>query len=230
MQLTTCAPVASRTVPRMQARRGARGFTLIEVLVTVLILMLGLLGVIGLQARASNVEFESYQRGQALSLARDMASRIGASRGIVSGFLDNAVSSGDGTIYMGSGADASTFLNAGNCVPGNGVALTEAKYEACEWGKALRGAAVQEGGNSVGAMVGARGCLIRVEPANNSALADLYVVIVWQALKAGNEPLGMATGEAASPASQCASLVNFGTGLRRGVSLRVMVPDLAKLF
>ena len=77
-------------------------------------------------------------------------------------------------------------------------------------------------------MIGARGCLIRVEPANNNAVADIYVVVVWQSLKAGTEPLGMVAGEAPSAATQCASAVGFGAGLRRGVSVRVMVPNLTK--
>jgi type IV pilus assembly protein PilV len=214
---------------RARSRRVAHGFTLIEILVTVLILLLGLLGMIGLQARGANVEFESYQRGQALSLAREMASRLAGARGIVSGYVSNAVSSTDGSIYLGSGAGAQTFVDgAGNCVPGAGVPLAEAKYEACQWGQALRGVAVKDGANSVGAMIGARGCIIRVEPPNNNALADLYVVIVWQALKPGTEPPGMVVGETASPGSECASTVNFGAGLRRAVSVRVMVPDLAK--
>ena len=212
-----------------RAPRSARGFTLIEILVTILILMLGLLGVIGLQARASNVEFESYQRGQALTLAREMAARVAGSRGIVGGFLDDAVSSADGSVYVGYGGGATNFDDgAGNCVAGAGVALDEAKFEACQWGMALLGVAATEAGNNVGAMLGARGCLIRVEPPNDNALADIYVVIVWQALKAGTEPPGMVVGEAASPASQCASGVNFGTGLRRGVTVRVLVPDLVK--
>lgn len=220
--------VNSRNAAPIAARE--RGFTLVEILVTILILMVGLLGVMGLQARASNVEFESYQRGQALSLARDMAARVAGSRGIVSGFLNAALSSTDGSVYVGAGGGASTFVDgSGNCVPGAGVALAEAKYEACLWGQALQGAAVKEGLNNVGAMVGARGCLLRVEPANNNALADIYVVIVWQALKAGTEPLGMVAGEEASAASQCASAVAFGTGLRRGVSVRLMVPNLTKL-
>lgn len=205
-----------------------RGFTLIEVLVTILLLLLGLLGVIGLQARASNVEFESYQRGQALTLAREMAARIAGSRGLIAGFNDGALSSTDGSVYVGYGAGATNFDAGGACVPGAGVALDEAKFEACQWGQALQGVAATESGNNVGAMVGARGCLIRVDPPNDNALADIYVVVVWQALRAGTEPLGMIAGEAASPASQCASDVDFGAGLRRGISVRVMVPDLSK--
>ena len=57
-----------------------RGFSLIEVMVTVLLLCLGLLGVFGLQSRTTRLELEAYQRSQALTLAREMESTIRASR------------------------------------------------------------------------------------------------------------------------------------------------------
>jgi type IV pilus assembly protein PilV len=213
------APSTTRPAPKV-----CRGFTLIEILVTILILVFGLLGMIGLQARGANIEFESYQRGQALSLARDMAARLANSRDIVSGVLNAAVSSTDGSVYWGNGASAQPLVvdGGGNCVPGAGVALAEAKFEACQWAQALQGVAAKDGASNVGAMIGARGCVIRVEPPNNNALADLYVVVVWQALKQGIEP------PAATPANDCGSADPYGAGLRRGVSVRVMVPDLTK--
>ena len=57
-----------------------RGFTLIEVLVTLVILMFGLLGIAGLMAKGQRVSFEAYQRQQALALANDMAERMRANR------------------------------------------------------------------------------------------------------------------------------------------------------
>jgi prepilin-type N-terminal cleavage/methylation domain-containing protein len=55
------------------SRMIARGFSLIEVLVTLVILVFGLLGLVGLQARGTQVEFEAYQRGQAVGLVNEMA-------------------------------------------------------------------------------------------------------------------------------------------------------------
>lgn len=52
------------------------GFSLIEVIVTVSILSVGLLGLAGLQLRALNAEAESFARGQALMLVDQMAERI----------------------------------------------------------------------------------------------------------------------------------------------------------
>lgn len=203
------------------------GFTLIEILVTILILLVGLLGVFGMQTRATKTEFESYQRGQALALARDMEARIAGSRGILAGYLDNSVSSTstDGSVFLGYGAG--NFAVAGNCVPpAAGNDLQAAQFEACQWGQALEGVAEQavaaSGPVKIGAMLGAKGCLMRVEPATQNALADLYIVVVWQGVVAGTEP------PADSPAGRCASAFAFGPGLRRGLSLRVLVPDLAK--
>ena len=214
--------VARRTRPA-SARATAGGFTLIEILVAILILVLGLLGVIGMQARASGVEFESYQRGQALSLARDMQARLLSSRGIVSGVLDASVSSTDGSVYFGNGAGAASFTDgAGNCIASTASNLAKAKYEACSWGLDLQGVAEKEGSTAVGAMLGARGCIIRFEHAQQNALADLYIVVVWQGIAKRAEPL------ADSAMAACASGVDFGTGLRRGVSVRVLVPDLQK--
>lgn len=57
------------------------GFTLIEVLVAVFILAIGLLGLAGLQARLVSSQFDAYQRGQAMMLVEEMASRIRANPG-----------------------------------------------------------------------------------------------------------------------------------------------------
>lgn len=212
-------------IHRCRARvSDVRGFTLIEVLVTIVVMLLGLLGVLAMQARSSVVEFESYQRGEALALVREMQGRLTNSRSIVDGYLDAAVSSTDGTLYVGSGAGAQDFSVASACVAGAGVPLAEAKFEMCQWGQALQGAAAQEGASKVGAMIGARGCLIRVVPAEGNALADIYVTVVWQGASPSAEP------DVDSPAGQnfCAKDVNFGTGLRRGVSVRVLVPNLTK--
>ena len=212
-------------LPRCHARAaGARGFTLIEVLVTIVIMLLGILGVMGMQAQSTLMEFESYQRGEALSLVREMQGRLTDARSNITGYIDPAVSSTDGSVYVGSGANAKDFSTASVCVAGAGVALAEAQFAMCQWAQALQGSASLDGSTKVGAMVGARGCLIRVEPPENNAVADIYITIVWQGKSPGAEP------NADSPAGKnfCAKDVDFGTGLRRGITVRVLVPNLTK--
>jgi type IV pilus assembly protein PilV len=193
-------------------------------MVTVLLLAIGLLGLLGMQTRATAAEFESYQRGQAIALARDMQARLFSARGIAPGFLDPAVSSLDGSIFVGSGTEAASFADAdGNCrAPVAGDLASFAAAQACAWGRELQGASMRDGADAIGAMAGARGCLIRIEPPQQNALADIYVVIVWQGIEPRTDPA------ADSPAARCASDVDFGPGQRRGISMRVLVPDLRK--
>lgn len=60
--------------------RDARGFTLIEVLVTVIVLAIGLLGLAGLQLTGLRYTHSAYQRSQATILTNDIADRMRANR------------------------------------------------------------------------------------------------------------------------------------------------------
>jgi type IV pilus assembly protein PilV len=60
--------------------RQQRGFGLLEVLVTVIVLSVGLLGLAGLQATSLRFNSSAYQRSQATHLAYDLADRMRANR------------------------------------------------------------------------------------------------------------------------------------------------------
>ncbi|MFY8283558.1 type IV pilus modification protein PilV [Pseudoalteromonas sp. SSMSWG5] len=55
-----------------------QGFTLIEVLIAFIILSLGLLGAIALQAKAKQASFDAMQRSAAISLGNDIIQRMRA--------------------------------------------------------------------------------------------------------------------------------------------------------
>ena len=133
-----------------------RGTTLLEVLITIVILAIGLLGLAGLQARLQSSEMEAYQRSQALILLNDMASRIATNRA-------NAAS-----------YETASPLGVGASVCGD--TSTRHKADACEWSSALQGAGEILAGNNIGAMVGGRGCIKRL----NST--DFMVTVAWQGL------------------------------------------------
>lgn len=143
-----------------QARRQRaqqRGALLIEVLVVLVVCAFGLLGFVGLQARAMGVEFESYQRSQALVLVDDMVHRLNANRARAADYVQ-------------------TGLVGGGAVQDCSGAATMAARDVCEWGNLIRGAAERRGGSAVGAMEGARGCITRA-----AGSSDRYVVAVaWQ--------------------------------------------------
>ena len=131
------------------------GFSMIEVLISVALLAIGLLGLAALQSRAALATIEAYQRTQALVLARDIGERILANK------PDAARYAGDD---YGAGA-----MTACPALPG-------VDRDLCVWANALRGASEQLAGQSVGSLQGGRGC-IRLE-----ALDRVRVVVTWQGL------------------------------------------------
>ena len=152
--------------------RGQRGTSLIEVLVTIVILAIGLLGLAGLQTRLQVSEMESYQRAQALVLLNDMAGRLSANR-------TNAASYETG---------ASSPLGAGMTCPT--TTASQAETDAGEWCNALQGAAETMGGGNVGAMVGGRGC---VESLGSGAY---LITVAWQGMTPiSAPPASVACGE-----------------------------------
>jgi type IV pilus assembly protein PilV len=135
-----------------------RGTTLLEVLVTIVILAIGLLGLAGLQARLQSSEMEAYQRAQALVLLNDMASRIASNRANAASYVTVAGSPLGGT----TACPTST--------------TTRQQADASEWCNALRGAGETLGGDNVGAMVGGRGCV------EDIGSGQYLITVAWQGM------------------------------------------------
>jgi type IV pilus assembly protein PilV len=57
-------------------RRGTRGFSLVEVLVAIVIFSIGMLGVVGLQARAVQLSVDSEDRNRAAQLADEIVATM----------------------------------------------------------------------------------------------------------------------------------------------------------
>jgi type IV pilus assembly protein PilV len=169
----------------------ARGATMIEVLVAIVIVIIGLLGIAGLQAKAGQVEVESYQRAQAVEILQDMVDRISANR-------KNSMSYADGTVW-------GTGQNEIVC-----VGKTGADLDLCEWNNSLLGASESVSGLSVGAMIGARGCIDNVNPVMPRVF---QVSVVWQGTVATKAP-GTACGQ---------GLYGGNDALRRAVVATVVI-------
>ena len=153
---------------------GQRGSGLIEVLVTLVIVAVGLLGLFGLQSRLQLAEVESYQRTQALVLLDDMASRIATNRGAAADYVTTA-------------ADP---LGVGSVCPQLGASPTRQLIDAAEWCAALQGAAEVSGGGRSGAMIGGRGC---VESLPNN---EYLITVAWQGMTPiSAPPAGVACGQ-----------------------------------
>ena len=187
--------------------RNQRGITLVEVLVTMVILAIGLLGLVGLQARVQVLQIESYQRAQALMLLNDMTGRIANNR-------NNA-----GT-YVTGALGSPTPLGVGMTCVNSTASRRDADIG--EWCNALQGASESQGTNNVGAMVGGRGC---VEDLTNGAY---LVTVAWQGLvpiSASAPPAGVACGKDAYDGGTGSSCV--GDLCRRAVTTVVQIATLA---
>jgi len=181
------------------------GFTMIEVLVTLVILLFGLLGLAGLTMQAQQGEVESYQRVQAMVLLQDMVGRISANRSVAACYAITATNTG--SPYYGTGAAALTACSSGTI-----NAYERANADMAAWSNLLTGSSETLSSASVGAMVGARGCV-------SSIGTNIYLVtVVWQGR---------------NPSSAPNSGLTCGTGLygsetyRRAVSATVRVPTLS---
>lgn len=81
--MTSAAPMVERNpIPRHQriGLNAVRGTTLIEVLISILIMSIGMLGIAALQAFSMSSSHTASFRSQAIVLVRDMADRMRANR------------------------------------------------------------------------------------------------------------------------------------------------------
>jgi type IV pilus assembly protein PilV len=157
------------------ARDRQAGTTMLEVLVTLVILAFGMLGLAGLHIKIQTLDMEAYQRAQAILLLRDTVERIKANSANAADYVPASAS----TMY-GSGYTATC--------PGS----TQAEKDICEWSNALQGASESSSGTKVGAMIGARGCIQQItapDPTPGICQPGTYrVSVAWQGLFATSAP------------------------------------------
>lgn len=177
------------------------GITMIEVLVTIVILAFGLLGIAVFQSKANVGTIESYQRAQAVILLDDMSARL----------QGNPANSG---AYVGD-------FGTGDAQPADcSTVAAGAARDLCEWSNALKGAAeIDESNAKVGAMIGARGCVAQVQapdPTPGICAPGIYQVsVTWQGLHATQ-----------APALECGKDAFGDEKYRRLLAAQVMIPQL----
>jgi len=151
-----------------------RGVSLIEVLVTLVILAFGLLGVAGLQAKMSLAEMESYQRSQALLALTEMTERMNANAAQAANYIIAGT--------LGTGTPPA------NCNPLSGPAR-----DLCEWNISLQGASERNSAaGKIGGSLGAVGCITQLQainPALGVCTAGIYQVsVAWQGMNPTKAP------------------------------------------
>ncbi len=188
--------------------REQRGAALLEVLVSILITSFGLLALAGLQTKMNAALYESYQRGQALTLLGDMTQRMESNWNQATNYVPNA--------------PVVTAAGTGVAHPSDCSGLgSRALIDVCEWGNGLLGASqtasVAAGGANLGAMLGARGCIERLQTQDATpgiCQSAIYrVTVVWQGFNA-----------TVAPTVSCGATQYGDDALRKAVTSRVVVP------
>ncbi len=165
-----------RTNPRKQ-----QGFTFIEAMIAFIVLVVGLVGVMALQANAKRASFDSMQRAAALALGNDIIQRMHANDiGVQNNRYNNL------TI-----TSKQALVTTANCI--NTVCTEEsmAAFDINEWRKAIRAQ------DRTGGLSDATICVATNEP--NPDGIDIQVVITWrgrEALKATAENKDISCGTA----------------------------------
>jgi type IV pilus modification protein PilV len=176
-----------------------RGMTLIEVLISLVILAFGILVLANLQGKIQLSDIESYQRTQAVILLSDMTDRINSNR-------KNAASYASGTI-----------IGTGDAQPASCTAIAiGASRDICEWSNELKGANEKIGSTNTGAMTNARGCITQIQASDSThgiCTPGIYqVAVVWQ---------GMISS--AVPTITCGQNLYGSEALRRVISSQITV-------
>lgn len=187
--------------------KAARGSSLIEILVTMVILAIGLLGLAGMQAKIHLLELESFERGQAVVLLNDIVDRISADR-------DNSAS------YVGTVGTGTTCASGGTGVCTCTAIAAGAAHELCEWSNLIKGAAEKSSSNPIGGVDSARACITTFTTVPTVAAPAIYgncqtglqIDLVWQGTSATSSP-GVTCGTGSYGSNEA---------FRRAISTRIV--------
>lgn len=191
---------------RMKNHHLQAGFSMIEVMVSLVILMLSLLGLVGLIVVSQRAESESYQRSQALLLLQDIAGRMNSNRRVAACY---AITTDvlNGAPFMGVGSVVTPSCGYGT-LQANALAVSDLTA----WNGLLLGTGETLNGSNLGAMVGARGCVSFDIP------SGIYVVsVAWQ---------GLVITAAPNTNLSCGKGLYGSEALRRVVSMNVKISNL----
>jgi len=196
-------------------RYSQSGFSLLEVLITMLIILIGLFGIASLQGKAQVAELDSYQRAQALILLSDITDRININRETATCF-NITTDTTNGTPYIG--AAGAGHLGAPTCSASSSAYNTEAINTINSLDSLLQGAAETLGGSSIGAMIGARACISYDASTEVGGLpgTGLYTIAVsWQSM-----------ADLTTPTANCANGLYGAETKRRTVTTTMRIADL----
>lgn len=157
------------------------GVSLLEVLISLVIMSIGLLGIASLQIQSKRASFEAIQRTTATMLTHEVVERM---RNNTSTLSDYLVTVGGGTI---TSEPSPNCRDANTCTPQQ-LAL----HDLWEWEQALDGAAETSGSANTGGLVSPTACI--TGPAGGGS-GFYTVAIAWRGQTSLSDPTGNTCGQ-----------------------------------
>lgn len=186
-----------KSLPNMKTgpEKTQRGATLIEVLITALLLAIGLITTLGMQVKSKEGLYDATQRTIAANLAFDISERIRSNRLARDSYYG---------VYGGSQMAQQVCTSVATCTPA-GLAA----FDLYDWELMLDGASEQSGGNAAGGLVNPQACITGPAGGGQGAYT---VSIVWRGVKPLSNPQNDACGEGSGlygAANEYRRLVSF---------------------
>ena len=153
----------------MKAQQQA--FTLIEVLVSLVILVVGLVGIFNLQLIAKRSSFESFQQTHAALLANDMISRIKLNPAQISSYSGTYYGTDDAIPTSPDPACDLATTHSPMCTP-----VQTLIWDRYQWQRLLSGSYETKGDNNVGGLDSAVACI----QANTNG--EVLLVMTWRGI------------------------------------------------
>ncbi|WP_051484493.1 type IV pilus modification protein PilV [Shewanella waksmanii] len=148
--------------------QNGRGFSLIEVMVALVILVIGLVGVFNLHVVAKRGSFESFQQTQASYYANDVINRMKLNRNELANYAGS---------YSGNLSEPAKSCDV--AVAANAICTTTEtrQWDLYQWEQLFTGAAEQVGGRNVGGLDTPTAC---VSVQGNGTVT---VVMAWRGIR-----------------------------------------------
>ena len=196
--------------------RGQTGFTLIEALIAFVILSVGLLGIVSLQALSKQSTHQAVQRARAINMADSIIERIRINP------------AGLPTYDIGLTAPKGVTPNSAPSPDCRSAACTPtqlADYDLWEWEQAMVGAMVTVGTtNNTSGLIDPRGCIVFTAASGRTNTGLVNVMIQWRGLNESTDAVQGLPGEVA-----CGGAAAGGDKYRRQVSVNTFVIDEQEL-
>lgn len=192
--------------------RNQSGFTLIEALIAFVILSVGLLGIVSLQALSKQSQHQAVQRARAVSMADGIVERIRINPGGLAEYVT-------GTTPVSITSEPSPDCQATACDPNE-----LADHDLWAWQQTMEGAmiTITDSGANAGGLINPRGCILFTPITGKLRTGLLNVIIQWQGLHSSTD--AVQAGEAA-----CGGAAAAGDPTRRQISVNTFVIDEQEL-